>query len=128
MRVRLMAALSALVLAAFPFAAITSADAADLRYGYRSVHHRAKAYRTAHAFCVPPSGYDDPPFGYGCIDKWVKRYRITHVVQRDIFGQARVDTYGTTRILRRYGPVHDFTGYAVVPDERETPAYCYDCY
>jgi hypothetical protein len=128
MRVRPMAALAALAFAAFPVATTTSAEAADLRYGYRSVHHRAKAYHAARPSCVPPSGYDDPPYGYGCIDKWVERYRITHVVQRDGFGQVRVDTYGTTRLIRRYGPVHDFAGYAVVPDEREAPLYCYDCY
>jgi hypothetical protein len=74
--------------------------AADLTEGYDRVVPQAKAYRMDRPVCVGEHGPDAPPYGYGCMDHWVKVRNTHEVIQDNGFGY----TVTTETIHRRYPP------------------------
>src|SRR4051812_19026272 len=99
MRPRLVVALASLICSVVSLTVPMGAYAADLAEGYSPVLPKVSAYRAARPICVEEYGPDAPPYGYGCIDHWVKVRNIHEVVQDNGYGYTV-----TTETIRRRCP------------------------
>jgi hypothetical protein len=97
---RLMGAFAGLSFSACSLAGSMGTYAADLTERYDRVVPQAKAYRMDRRLCVDEHGPDAPPYGYGCMDHWIK-VRNTHEVIQD---NGTGYTIATETIRRRYPP------------------------
>jgi hypothetical protein len=100
MSTRVVAALAGLISSTVLMAGPLDAYAADLADGYRPVLPKASAYRAARTICVGEYGPDAPPYGFGCLDHWVK-VRSTHELVQD---NGYAYTVTEENVRRRYPP------------------------
>ena len=107
---RLVAALASLICSVVSMTVPMDAYAADLAEGYSPVLPKVSAYRAARPICVEEYGPDAPPYGYGCIDHWVKVRNTHEVVQDNGYGY----TVTTKTIRRRYPPQYYTPQYEVL--------------
>jgi hypothetical protein len=109
MGARLKATIAALVFSSSCVAGFWSASAADFPEGYSSVYPPARAYRSARQVCVAEHGPDAPPYGYGCLDHWVRIRSTRDVIQDNGYGY----TVTSTTVRRRYPPQYYAPHYEV---------------
>ncbi len=95
MRVRLLITLAALVVLS-----AVDASAADLRAVNAPPSPRIKGHAVARQICVAERGPDAPPYGYGCLDHWVRIHDSREVLQDNGAGYVA----GSVRLMRRYPP------------------------
>jgi hypothetical protein len=109
MGARLKAAVAALAFSVSLLGGSGTILAADFPEQYGEAYPPARAYRSARPICVEERGPDAPPYGYGCIDRWV-RIRNTHdVIQDNGYGYRMT----TTTVRRRYPPQYFVPEYDV---------------
>jgi len=97
---RLVAAFAGLSFSACSLAGPMVTYAADLTEGYGGGVLLAKTYRAHRPLCVEEHGPDAPPYGYGCLDHWVKATNTHEVTQDNGYSY----TITTEIIRRRYPP------------------------
>jgi hypothetical protein len=107
------------------------AFAADLAEGYGTVLPESRAHRAARRICVEERGPDAPPYGYGCLDHWVKVRNTFEVIQDNGYGYAVT----AESVRRRYPPqyfapryeVMNPYGYGYPSFAMEAPLNCLFC-
>ena len=129
MGARLKAAIAILIFSG-SCAASWSAFAADVPEGYETAYPPARADRPR-SVCVAEHGPDAPPYGYGCLDHWVRIRSTRDVIQDNGYGY----TSTTTTVRRRYPPQYYspryevrtvYEGDGLIYDER-SPLGCPSC-
>lgn len=120
MSTRVVAAFAFLICSPVLMAGPLAAYAADLADGYRPVLPKASAYRTARTICVGEYGPDAPPYGFGCLDHWVKVRNTHELVQDNGFAYRATEE----TVHRRYPPQVYVPDYEVLnPYERGYAAF-----
>ena len=107
---RLLTAVIGLICSGFLIAEPTKAFAADLAEGFGTVLPEIRTYRAARSICVDEYGPDAPPYGYGCLDRWVKVRNTHEAIQDNGYGYHVT----TESVRRRYPPQYYTPRYEVV--------------